>query len=360
MWLHAPYDWWKLRGMSWGFLRRCTRWHTAWLQKVSMSQWWLMCRDFQLSIKLDRISLPRLPQEHRRKHLWFLSRWIFASKSSQDDLNLECKRCECNGNIDVNAIGNCDRVSGDCLRCVFNTSGERCDHCLPGYWGDALSEVKCHECECSSLGSSSSDCDLNTGECKCKMNVIGRRCDQCRDTYWNISYENGCLECKCNPLGSESLSCDQMSGQCFCRPGVKGLKCDRCAASYFNFTAEGCTKCECEPEGSRSLQCDDMGKCDCKENVRGEKCDQCAENFHNFTNGCVKCSECYGIVRGRVNRIRNQITNMKEVFDYFDSETVIIETKEKNKLLQVDLQLFNSSVSDIHSAFFKGMFFIRI
>lgn len=43
-----------------------------------------------------------------------------------------CKPCDCNSNVDQNAIGNCDRVTGECLKCIYNTGGPQCDQCLPG------------------------------------------------------------------------------------------------------------------------------------------------------------------------------------------------------------------------------------
>jgi laminin gamma 1 len=32
-----------------------------------------------------------------------------------------CQKCDCNNNVDPNAIGNCDRQTGQCLRCIDNT-----------------------------------------------------------------------------------------------------------------------------------------------------------------------------------------------------------------------------------------------
>jgi len=34
------------------------------------------------------------------------------------DPQKSCRPCECNGNIDNAAIGNCDRTTGECLRCI--------------------------------------------------------------------------------------------------------------------------------------------------------------------------------------------------------------------------------------------------
>lgn len=43
-----------------------------------------------------------------------------------------CQACDCNGNVDPNAVGNCNRTTGECLKCIHNTAGLHCDQCLPG------------------------------------------------------------------------------------------------------------------------------------------------------------------------------------------------------------------------------------
>uniref|UniRef100_A0A8C0E8Z3 Laminin EGF-like domain-containing protein n=1 Tax=Bubo bubo TaxID=30461 RepID=A0A8C0E8Z3_BUBBB len=48
-----------------------------------------------------------------------------------------CVPCQCHGNVDLNAVGNCEPVSGRCLRCLYNTTGEHCERCQPGFYGDA-------------------------------------------------------------------------------------------------------------------------------------------------------------------------------------------------------------------------------
>lgn len=50
----------------------------------------------------------------------------------------QCKKCDCNGNIDLTDTGNCNTVSGRCLKCINNTAGARCHRCIGGYYGDAI------------------------------------------------------------------------------------------------------------------------------------------------------------------------------------------------------------------------------
>ena len=44
-----------------------------------------------------------------------------------------CQSCRCSNNSDV-----CNTTSGVCLNCLFNTSGDHCERCKDGWFGDAL------------------------------------------------------------------------------------------------------------------------------------------------------------------------------------------------------------------------------
>lgn len=43
-----------------------------------------------------------------------------------------CQQCECNLNIDPNAVGNCNTTTGECIKCIHNTHGRHCHQCLNG------------------------------------------------------------------------------------------------------------------------------------------------------------------------------------------------------------------------------------
>lgn len=140
-----------------------------------------------------------------------------------------CQICECNQNIDTNAIGNCNTTTGECLRCIHNTGGSRCEICLQGFYGNALVLPKgdCKRCECYPLGTESDStgeaiCGSSTGACLCKDRVIGRNCDKCEDGFYNLQSGEGCQNCNCDPIGSFNQTCDLFTGQCYCRPGVTG------------------------------------------------------------------------------------------------------------------------------------------
>ncbi|KAJ8973563.1 hypothetical protein NQ317_009587 [Molorchus minor] len=125
-----------------------------------------------------------------------------------------CKPCQCSGNINPSDPSSCDTVTGDCLRCLNNTSGVACSLCAPGYFGDAIKEKDCQD---------SDQCDDVDGQCKCKSGVTGRACDRCASGYWNYSSE-GCISCGCKNEYSRGFGCNAFTGQCECLQGV----CDSC------------------------------------------------------------------------------------------------------------------------------------
>ncbi|CAJ0568741.1 unnamed protein product, partial [Mesorhabditis spiculigera] len=208
------------------------------------------------------------------------------------EVNGTCRECECNGNIDAMAIGNCDTKTGECLKCIGHTTGEECEKCLPHHFGSALTHT-CHPCGCHRQGAVSLECHEGSGVCECKDHYIGRHCDQCEEGYGDV--ENGCEECGCDATGSVGSECDQVSGQCTCKQGVFGKRCDQCRPSYFQFSDSGCQFCNCNTYGSiEDGKCDNVtGACQCRSWVEGQMCEKCVEGYFNISsgNGCQPC-EC--------------------------------------------------------------------
>ena len=109
-----------------------------------------------------------------------------------------CTKCDCNNNVDANAIGNCNRTTGECLRCVDSTDGFNCERCKSGFFGDALAlkqpgdPPSCQPCQCYPIGTNLDEettlpiCNGYTGDCLCKPHVIGRNCEKCADGYFNL------------------------------------------------------------------------------------------------------------------------------------------------------------------------------
>lgn len=200
-----------------------------------------------------------------------------------------CQPCQCNDNLDFSIPGSCDSLSGSCLICKPGTTGQYCERCADGYFGDAVDAKNCQPCRCNVNGSFSDVCHAQTGQCECRPNVQGRRCDECKRETFGLQSGRGCVPCNCNSFGSKSFDCEE-SGQCWCQPGVTGKKCDRCAHGYFNFQEGGCIACDCSHLGNN---CDPItGRCICPPNTVGEKCSKCAPNTwgHSIITGCKACN----------------------------------------------------------------------
>ena len=97
-----------------------------------------------------------------------------------------CQKCNCSSNIDLNAIGNCDTLTGECFKCKNFTNGFNCETCESGYYGDAVSgdHPKCQTCICNTNGTNK--CDNYNGECSCKPNVTGIDCGTCKYGHFDL------------------------------------------------------------------------------------------------------------------------------------------------------------------------------
>uniref|UniRef100_A0A1B6D2A0 Laminin subunit gamma-1 n=1 Tax=Clastoptera arizonana TaxID=38151 RepID=A0A1B6D2A0_9HEMI len=257
-----------------------------------------------------------------------------------------CQPCDCNLNVDLNAVGNCNRTTGQCLKCIYNTGGFQCDQCLPGFYGDALALPKgdCKPCQCYYAGTQEtkldhtgpSVCDQLSGQCQCKPHVFGTNCDQCEPGYFNIISGKGCDPCNCDPVGSLNTSCDVLSGQCKCQPGVSGQRCDVCEAYFYGFSYSGCKHCDCDAIGSSALQCDSSGQCHCLDNVEGRRCDRCKENKYDRQKGCVDCPACYNLIQDAVDKHRANLNELNKVLkNIADNPTVISDSEFEENLLKV-------------------------
>ncbi|NXK28940.1 LAMC3 protein, partial [Arenaria interpres] len=230
-----------------------------------------------------------------------------------------CVPCQCHGNVDLNAVGNCDPVSGRCLRCLYNTTGEHCEKCRPGFYGDALAPDppgKCAPCDCHPDGSvpGQEGCDPSTGQCRCLPHVMGRACGLCQPGYYGLQPVVGCKSCECHPMGSRESECHASTGQCSCQPGVTGKQCDRCHHGFFGFSARGCRACNCSPLGSVTPQCHENSTCLCRPGFVGYKCDRCQANFFLDppSSRCQQCPACYGLVKDEADRLKARLQEMEE------------------------------------------------
>ncbi|KAH9498965.1 Laminin subunit gamma-1 [Bulinus truncatus] len=229
----------------------------------------------------------------------------------------ECRKCICNGNIDPNAVNNCNTTTGECSKCIRNTGGFYCDQCLPNFYNNT--NGLCTACNCNPSGTVSqpgtSGCDQKTGQCLCLPNVVGQQCERCEIGYWDIARGEGCSPCQCDVVGSLNYTCEEISGYCQCKPGVSGRMCDQCDRNYYGFSYAGCTACTCDPVGSLDQQCDANGNCPCKVNVDGRRCDRCMENKYDISAGCLDCPQCYNLVQQQVSIHRANLRDLKLVIE---------------------------------------------
>lgn len=220
----------------------------------------------------------------------------------------ECQKCDCSNNVDLSQRGNCDLHTGQCVRCLYETAGDKCEYCRDGFFGDALAQ-DCRQCDCGVLGTNSTiqHCDRFSGQCPCLPNVTGIRCDLCIPDHWKIASGEGCEPCNCDSVGAEDNQCNPYDGQCRCRAGFGGRQCNECQANFWGNPNEECHRCECDPDGSETDQCDrSTGQCKCLPGMGGYKCDECDRGYLGNAPYCSPCGECFDNWDLILNSLREQ------------------------------------------------------
>ncbi|XP_027790818.2 laminin subunit gamma-2 [Marmota flaviventris] len=156
-----------------------------------------------------------------------------------------CKPCPCHNGFSCSVMPETEEVV--CNNCPLGVTGARCELCADGYFGDPFGERgpvrPCQLCQCNNNidPSASGNCDRLTGRClKCIHNTAGVNCDQCKAGYFGDPLApnpaDKCRACNCNPMGSEPVEC-RSDGSCVCKPGFGGLNCEHqalasCPACY--------------------------------------------------------------------------------------------------------------------------------
>uniref|UniRef100_A0A8C4GIU1 Laminin subunit gamma-1 n=1 Tax=Dicentrarchus labrax TaxID=13489 RepID=A0A8C4GIU1_DICLA len=216
-----------------------------------------------------------------------------------------CRACKCSDNIDPNAVGNCNRETGECLKCIYNTDGFFCDRCKDAPVSPASSTCRAATAVNGQLTHHRSSISIRSTAPSVLSNRSSPRFHRCN----------------CNPIGSTNGQCDITTGQCECQPGVTGLHCERCEVNFFGFSSSGCKPCDCDPEGSQSGQCKEDGRCECRPGFVGARCDMCEENYfyNRSAPGCQQCPSCYSLVRDKVRTQRQKLHDLQTLIDNLGS-----------------------------------------
>ncbi|XDV26618.1 hypothetical protein PO909_030274 [Leuciscus waleckii] len=121
-----------------------------------------------------------------------------------------CVPCSCNGHSNE-----CEQITGRCLNCQDDTVGEHCERCREGYYLNAV-QGKCRVCQCP-LSNEANNFALSCSEtrgrfqCLCKEGHTGERCERCAPGYYGdpLVYGGRCRLCNC-----PGNLCDSKTGVC--------------------------------------------------------------------------------------------------------------------------------------------------
>nr|XP_046221837.1 LOW QUALITY PROTEIN: basement membrane-specific heparan sulfate proteoglycan core protein-like [Oncorhynchus gorbuscha] len=170
-----------------------------------------------------------------------------------------CERCDCNGHA-----SGCDLETGACLQCLHNTAGPRCERCLPGFYGNPMTDgpQACQSCPCPGTSPSNQyslscykDADGQPTCDNCPPGSTGRRCERCAAGYTgNPQLGQTCIVGN-NDLNDNCYDCDQRgsegcngNGVCRCKMNVEGPDCSNCKQGTFHLSTDnkdGCLSCFC-------------------------------------------------------------------------------------------------------------------
>ena len=216
-----------------------------------------------------------------------------------------CSACDCNGHTDM-----CDTLTGLCLSCQHDTTGDRCETCTPGFYGDATvgTPSDCRACPCPLVSQTfSPTCFLATDTLptcdSCATGYTGRNCEFCQDGYFGSPKLLGsrCTTCSCsgNIDLSQTGNCNRTTGECLlCLNNTTGFECELCAPGYHgDALTDSCVPCQCNRVGREDNLCQaDTGVCACKLHVVGSQCDSCESGYWGLhlglPEGCMSCDCC--------------------------------------------------------------------
>lgn len=101
---------------------------------------------------------------------------FYGDPQGESGIQQPCRSCQCDGHLDPNAVGNCDRLTGECLKCMNNTTGFYCENCVDGFYHSKPTDA-CQACNCNPQGSVFRSCS-DKGQCNCKEGFEGHKCEK--------------------------------------------------------------------------------------------------------------------------------------------------------------------------------------
>ncbi|NXL41604.1 LAMC2 protein, partial [Podilymbus podiceps] len=155
-----------------------------------------------------------------------------------------CRICPCGNSQGCSVVPGGEEVV--CNRCPPGAAGANCEYCVDGYFGDPAASRPCRPCQCNGNvePNTMGNCDRQTGEClKCIYNTAGFYCNRCKDGFFGNPLApdpaDKCRACACDSAGAEPLKCGS-DGSCICKPGFEGPSCEEseCPACYSQVKAQ--------------------------------------------------------------------------------------------------------------------------
>ncbi|XP_015121638.1 multiple epidermal growth factor-like domains protein 8 [Diachasma alloeum] len=176
--------------------------------------------------------------------------WAYAQCPDVDECDLGLHDCH----KDAQCTNTHGSYSCQCKRGFHGDGKENCtktcyEKCVNGY----CSEAPDYKCECN-LGWTGPDCRTNcgcynhstcvssVGVCdECQDWTTGEYCEECKaGSYGNATTPLGCRKCNCNEHGDKNLDyCDRQTGRCFCKDNTKGETCGKCRRGYYGDPRDG-------------------------------------------------------------------------------------------------------------------------
>lgn len=101
-----------------------------------------------------------------------------------------CSACQCNGHSNCTTRRSMQEWISDqsCTQCAHNTTGDHCQYCAEGFYGDPRNGGHCEECHCNGQATT---CQRETGDCFCTTKgVTGKNCSKCEQKYYGDPENN--------------------------------------------------------------------------------------------------------------------------------------------------------------------------